>query len=73
MTPDVVRIFYRCLPTARSASFIGLAFLTLAYIFASLVAGVFLAELALHPGRRILDPRHENTGRENRGWLECKS
>jgi alpha-beta hydrolase superfamily lysophospholipase len=41
-----------------------LALLAVAYFLASLVSGVFLAEVALHPGRRVLEPRDENIARQ---------
>ena len=42
----------------------GLAVLALVYFVASLAIGVFLAEVALHPGRRILDAHQEDSGRQ---------
>jgi pimeloyl-ACP methyl ester carboxylesterase len=44
------------------ARWVGL--LALAYLLASLGSGIFLAEVALHPGRRILDQSHENIAKQ---------
>jgi fermentation-respiration switch protein FrsA (DUF1100 family) len=38
--------------------------LALAYLLASLASGVFLAEVALHPGRRFLNADHEKAARQ---------
>lgn len=41
-----------------------LVFLALAYLVVSVAAGIFLAEAALHPGRRIFDTQQENIARQ---------